>query len=145
MKKENLEFTEDQWATLSKVLRSTEAGAKIAEAIEAQIAPKKKVLNLTGHEINFLNQFGEVVSSIPSHGFVRSFSPRHLLEEIDGVPIYASDECECNLPPMEENTYLIVSLRTAIDAGCREDLLCVTETKRDATGRIVGCRGVIRP
>lgn len=105
----------------------------------------KRIRNLTGHELNFMNQFGETIKTLPSDGFVRSYTPHQITHYINGIPVLESSPTETNLPEKEEGTYLIVSLRVALDAGLRDDLLVVTENKRDSTGRVVGCRGVIRP
>ncbi len=81
--------------------------------------------------------------------FPRSDAPARLLadfqivEEIDGVPLGTLTlGAVTGLPtPNDAMMYIVSSLVREASAD-RTDLLVIAEEVRDATGRIVGCRGL---
>ena len=121
-------------------------GCMAAEAARAF----PKVVNLTGHHVDFIQNDGTKVSIPPAvivdgegHEFPAP-APR-LLEKrqdidytVDGVPIVEKEwkiDTRCPLPDPQPNTFYIVSALVANAFPERSDLLC-PETRKTRDGRV---------
>ena len=101
-----------------------------------------KIINMTPHSINVMNQNGESILIIqPSGNLIRLAQKTETVGEINGIPLTKNTFGEPEgLPEYEEGTYYIVSalLKTALPE--RKDLIVPSEPVRDEAGRIIGCR-----
>jgi len=108
-----------------------------------------KVINLTPHSIELVDDEGNLIVSLPSVGIARA---REQVEytrpvEVDGwvVPVarvsYGSLE---GVPDPGYGTFYVVSRICAEAAPEREDLLVPGPAVRDPQGRVIGCKGLAR-
>lgn len=107
-----------------------------------------KLINLTPHPVNILDENNNVILSIPPSGELRLPEQAIPAEEIevDGVKItivLKAISPDAPLPPQEEGTFYIVSLITAQTAR-RPDFLVPDQVVRDKDGNIIGCRRLAR-
>jgi len=109
-----------------------------------------KVVNLTPHDVNIVNEAGEIIASFPKSGIVaRVATTKQVVGEIDGIPIkavkYGAIE---NLPEPDGESMFIVSMVVASAASARDDLICPDTapdaTVRDKNGQITGVRNFAR-
>ena len=108
---------------------------------------KMKVINLTPHNINILDESGNNVKTFAASGSVARLpmttEPAGQLP--DGTPlsrtVMHTDRCE-GLPDPQQGTYFIVSLAVKTAFPQRGDLLVPAEAVRDDKGRIIGCRSL---
>lgn len=107
------------------------------------------IKNLTPHMISMVNENGEVVRQYPSEGIARATQSNIQVGEIDGIPLMETSFGETiDLPEYQDGVYIVVSIITANAAKANgrrvDDLLITTDTVRDETGRIVGCKAFAR-
>lgn len=107
------------------------------------------IRNLTPHCITMVTTDGEVSHTFPSEGIARATQTNVQVGEVNGIPVMETHFGETvDLPEFQEGTYLIVSIITANAARANGrttcDLLLTTDTVRDESGRIVGCRAFAR-
>lgn len=100
-----------------------------------------KIVNLTPHTINLY--VGEtLVQSIPSTGLARAKATSVQIGEVNGFPIYRTSYGTVEgLPAAQDDTVYIVSALAAQAVPERADVLIVSDTVRNDSGQIVGCRG----
>lgn len=108
-----------------------------------------KIVNLTPHELTFVRDDGTVLAKIPPSGTVaRVASVSTKVGEIDGIPVFSTEFGELTgLPdPAEETIYVASTLvaQAASRAG-RMDVYSPAELVRDASGAVVGCKGLQVP
>ena len=105
-----------------------------------------KIINLTPHDINIVNNAGEVIITYPPMGVIprlreilRDYGD--LLTNVYPIPVEIVSYGETlNLPDQELNTYLIVSKMIADANLKRTDLLFPGELVRNDKGQIIGCK-----
>ena len=107
------------------------------------------IKNLTPHKIVMVNADGAVTREYESEGIARATQSNIQVGEVDGVPLMETSFGETiDLPEYQDGVYLIVSIITANAAKANgrrvDDLLITTDTVRDETGRIVGCKAFAR-
>lgn len=105
-----------------------------------------KIVNLTPHAINFVNEEGESVMAIePSGQIARVTAKTEITGFIAGIPVTETvfGEVE-NLPDSTQGTIFIVSSLVAQRCKGRVDVFIPNESVRDANGRIVGCKSLGR-
>ena len=100
------------------------------------------LINLTPHTINMVNASGEVTLEIePELTPARCKVEREVAFTVAGFDVNRSVFGEVvGLPPVQDETWYIVSRIVAEAAKTRKDLLVPDETVRDEEGRIVGCK-----
>ena len=107
------------------------------------------IRNLTPHLITMVNAEGKVLRTFPSEGIARATQSNIQVGDLDGIPVMETSFGKTiDLPEFQEDTFLIVSVITANAAKANGrttcDLLLTTDTVRDESGRIVGCRAFAR-
>ena len=121
---------------------------KLREHLEKQAYPDR-IINLTGHDITILdedNQVVDVLTGRTPHYVCSAALEKRNERIVCGIPVH-DRVCTSiyNLPDPVPNTYYVVS---SITAYCipeeRDDLLTVSDQVRDAAGRVIGCRSLIR-
>lgn len=115
----------------------------------AERAYPMRIVNLTPHDINILDENDNVVNVLPGagrSGSVRATVVRKNSMQICGVPVCDRICTElCNLPAPQKNTYYVVSQMAArYVTERRDDLLTIDTQVRDEFDRVIGCRGLIR-
>lgn len=106
-----------------------------------------ELVNLTPHEITILSETGARVAVIPPSGSVaRIAAASHgVCARVGGVPICDVEHGDATgIPDPRPGVRDIVSLVTALAVTSRDDLLAPWGEVRDASGRILGCRGLQR-
>lgn len=104
------------------------------------------IINKTPHVLNVHLAGGGVREFTPTLPAARCAVSRVASGEIDGIEVDQVSFGEVqDLPPPEENVFLVVSALVASAAKHRTDLLVVGEAVRDGNGRVVGCKGLSRP
>ena len=103
-----------------------------------------KMVNLTPHVINVLNEDNTLLKAIEPSGVVaRCSTCREEAGKIDGIPVNrTSFGVVSGLPGPEPGTYYIVSALTAQAVPNRADVLVTDDAVRDQEGRIIGCRAL---
>lgn len=104
------------------------------------------IRNLTPHDVIIYNDDGEIIAHYPPEGSVaRAQQSMIPYGEVNGIVVtkttFGATE---NLPAPEDGVFLIVSQITASAAKAEgrsvDDLLLTSDTVRDETGKIIGCR-----
>ena len=108
-----------------------------------------KIINLTPHELTFVNDDGTVIAKIPPSGTVaRVASTSKKVGEIDGIPVFSTEFGDVvGLPDPEEGAVYITSTivaQAAARAG-RTDVYSPAELVRDENGAVIGCKGLQIP
>lgn len=99
--------------------------------------------NLTPHVLNILDEEGEQVLALPSEGVARCAVAQRVVEEHDGVVLFAQEFGEVEgLPEPEEGTIYVVSLLVRQAVPHRRDLASPGQLVRDEAGQPVGCKGL---
>lgn len=109
-----------------------------------------KIVNLTPHVVNVVDESGNLIDYIPCSGMIARASMRR--ETVDYIKVEGVDVPinqtrigkVYDLPDPKPGTIYIVSLLTAQNCRDRDDLYVVDDTIRDDDGRIVGCRALAR-
>lgn len=109
------------------------------------MAQIKKIVNLTPHDINVVDDDGNNIISFPSQGTVRLSSDivsGGSVKDVSGVNIPLTKTSFGNpqgLPDKDGRLFIVSSL---VAQACpnRDDLLIVNDTVRDDSGKIIGCR-----
>lgn len=144
----DLNLSKEQWSALASVLGSVDSGKEIAAAISSAVNPKK-IINLTPHDVVIVDDAGTEIKRLPHcsdlRDVTRIYMERTLVDVVDGIQIYAeAPEYDVSaLPDEMPNTYYVVS-RAVAYAVNREDLLVPKDVVRDASGAILGCKGLMR-
>lgn len=116
----------------------------IADQLQDRLFPTR-IINMTGHEIRLFNDEGTLLKTFAPEGTIRAKIVRGETEIICGVPVTEryNEINEEDLPPKIPNTFYIVSGVTAnASPADRDDLLVVDYPVKDATGKVIGCRGL---
>ncbi|MDY6856731.1 MAG: hypothetical protein SWO11_18890 [Thermodesulfobacteriota bacterium] len=104
-----------------------------------------RVINMTPHPVNILDQTGAEIVSFPSAGQVRLQMATVDVGYINKIrltkTVYGEPE---GLPERRPGTYCIVSQMVKSALPDRKDLLVPSEVVRDDSGRIIGCRSLGR-
>lgn len=105
---------------------------------------KKKVVNLTPHQINVFAGGRLVLTAEPSGAVARCPLTKKAAGDVNGAPVYRMEAgYPTGLPAPEEGTVYIVSKIVAEALkGSRPDVLTVGSAVRDQSGRTIGCDGL---
>ena len=102
-----------------------------------------KIINLTPHTINIVNEENKITRTIESSGIVRLSQETKVSGKIDGVTISESIFGQSEgLPGSELGIFYVVSRLVLAAHPERDDLLVPNELVRDEKGRILGCRSL---
>lgn len=107
-----------------------------------------KIINLTPHAVNIVNNDNSVAITIESSGNVARCS--QTIDIVDTIsvnniviPVSSSSYGEVvDLPAPQDNTYYIVSRLVMSACPNRQDLLVPNDLVRDEAGRVIGCRSL---
>lgn len=105
----------------------------------------EKIINLTPHTVNIVDETGKVTRSLPSQGIARAKQTAEVIGDIDGIELVSMKYGEPeDLPDPAEGQWYIVSIITANAAKAVgrdiSDLLITADPVRDTDGRIIGCK-----
>lgn len=105
-----------------------------------------KIVNLTPHAINFVDQEGNAVLSVePSGNLARVSSRITTVDSIDGIPVTETVFGEVEgLPAEQDGVIYLVSAIVAARCPNRTDVFIPSESVRDDKGRIIGCKSLGR-
>lgn len=105
-----------------------------------------EIVNLTPHDINFVNAAGEAVLTVPSSGTLARVSSRTIVTgSVAGIPVTETEFGSVEgLPEPQDGIIYIVSALVAQRCKHRNDVFIPNESVRDEKGRIVGCRSLGR-
>lgn len=107
-----------------------------------------KLVNLTPHAINFVDENGDVVKTLEGAAeadLCRVTFKSTIVGMVDGIQIEETRFGEVEgLPPQKEGVCYVVSRLVANAAANRDDLLVPSQQVRDSEGKIVGCRSLSR-
>lgn len=120
---------------------------KLREQLEAKAYPEK-IINLTPHDINLLDENNQVIKVFPCakpHNVCTAEIDTTEIREVGGVPVhFRTCNNVYNLPDPEPKVFYIVSSIAAYCVGdTRNDLLTVSGQVRDASGRTIGVRRLV--
>ena len=107
-----------------------------------------KIINLTPHAINVVDENDSVVVTIEASGNVARCSQTiNIIDNITlnnvSVPISASCYGEVvDLPAPQDGVHYIVSRLVMSACPNRQDLLVPNDLVRDEAGRVIGCRSL---
>lgn len=103
------------------------------------------MVNLTPHDVNFVDNDGNIVRTVKPSGVVARRSVETIvIGEIDGIQVTESVFSDIeNLPEEAEDTIYIVSSLVA-ERAKRPDVYIPNESVRDSNGRIIGCKSLGR-
>ncbi len=107
-----------------------------------------RIINLTPHNITFVDAVGNVVLTVePSGQIARCATSRVQVGTVtvDGisVPVNQTRFGEVSdLPNPQPDTIFVVSALVAQAVPDRQDVFVVDDTVRDNQGRIIGCRAL---
>lgn len=111
-----------------------------------------KIINLTPHAVNIVNNDNSVAITIEASGNVARCSQTiDIVDTIDltidlnnvAIPVSSSSYGEVvDLPAPQDNTYYIVSRLVMSACPNRQDLLVPNDLVRDEAGRVIGCRSL---
>ena len=107
---------------------------------------KTKIMNLTPHAINFVNESGETILTIEPCGELARVTAKTVVTgEINNIPVTTTEFGEVEgLPDPTPDTIFIVSSLVAGRVPEREDVFIPNESIRDDKGRIIGCKSLGR-
>lgn len=116
-----------------------------------------KIINLTPHTVNIVDQTGNTIATFPSEGNARANQTEKLVGSVNGICLFSVEFGETvGLPEPEEGVKYVVSIITANAAKAAgrdtSDLLLTTKLVRKdengviatgmtAKGQIIGCEG----
>ena len=104
---------------------------------------KTKVINMTPHPINLIDEFNVCYRTIESSGNIRLESSISRIGMIDDIPFTATKFGDTkDIPKFKLGTYYIVSQLVLSAIKDRVDLLVPSEVVRDEEGNIIGCRSL---
>lgn len=101
-----------------------------------------KIINLTPHPVNVLDENGKVVRTFPTSGTIARLEVEtERTGIIDGIPTVRTKFGKPEgLPAPTGGTFYIVSQLVKSGSPMRPDLLVPADVVRDTEGRIIGCR-----
>lgn len=103
-------------------------------------------VNLTPHDISLYGQNNKLKEVIPSSGNARCLETTKVIDHIGDYPVVSIVFGEVEgLPPFKDGVFLIVS-KIVLEAlhGTRNDCVCVSDTVRDESNRIIGAKAFSR-
>lgn len=105
-----------------------------------------KIVNLTPHQINFVDDNGVAILTVePSGTLARVTTATVITGEINGIPTTETRFGEVEgLPEKEEGVIFLVSSLVAQRCQDRDDVFIPNESVRDDKGRIIGCKSLGR-
>ena len=105
----------------------------------------KKILNMTPHPVNIIDEENKVILSIQPTGLVRLKAITVKKDSINGIPTSSTEFGQPDgLPDFSFGTFIIVSQLVKSALPQRTDLLVPAEVVRDKEGNIIGCRSLGR-
>ena len=105
-----------------------------------------RVVNMTPHPVNILNDRDEEIKTIPASGdLIRLRANVVRSGEINGIPLSRTVfGAAQGLPERADGVYYIVSQLVKSALPDRDDLLVPAEVVRNSDGHIIGCRSLGR-
>ncbi len=108
-----------------------------------------KIINLTLHPVDIVDEKGNIIKVFESEGVARAAQKDVEIGTLEGIPIIETTFGELvNLPKHSPGTYYIVSAITAkaADLSGRDtsDLLLPGKTVRNSSGQIIGCQALAK-
>lgn len=106
-----------------------------------------RIINLTPHTINIVDEAGNKIVDLPSEGEARAVQKNVNFGHLGDVPLVRVEFGEpIGLPEPAENTFYVVSAITANAAKAAGrttgDLLLTAETVRNEKNQIIGCKAL---
>ena len=107
-----------------------------------------KIINLTPHAVNIVNNDNSVAITIEASGNVARCSQTintvgNITVNSVAIPVSSSSYGEVvDLPAPQDNIYYIVSRLVMSACPNRQDLLVPNDLVRDEAGRVIGCRSL---
>jgi len=134
---------------MNKLTEQFNALKIIFESEDPYINMKVDLINLTPHEVNFVNKQGEEVLKIPPSGTIVRVEKEQVPivdVEVEGnifpyIKIHYTEVQE--IPEEKENTLYIVSTLCA-QYSDRNDLVILEDLVRDNDGRIIGAKSIAK-
>lgn len=114
-----------------------------------RIGENMRIINLTPHTINIVDEAGNKIVDLPSEGEARAVQKNVNFGHLGDVPLVRAEFGEpIGLPEPAENTFYIVSAITANAAKAvgrtTDDLLLTAETVRNEKNQIIGCKALAK-
>lgn len=108
-----------------------------------------KIINLTPHTINIVDEAGNKIADLLSEGEARAVQKNVSLGNLGDIPLVKTEFGEpIGLPEPSENTFYIVSAITANASKAAgritDDLLLTAETVRNEKNQIIGCKALAK-
>ena len=101
------------------------------------------IKNMTPHDVNIVDDKGNVIGTFPSDGLIRLKAETISVGHHDGVRLsstkFGNPE---GLPKEKAGTLLIVSQLVKSALPERNDLVVPAEIIRDENGQIIGCKSL---
>jgi len=106
-----------------------------------------RIINLTPHTINIVDEAGNKIVDLPSEGEARAVQKNVNFGHLGDVPLVRAEFGEpIGLPEPAENTFYVVSAITAnaakVAGRTTDDLLLTAETVRNEKNQIIGCKAL---
>ena len=104
------------------------------------------IVNLTPHDINFVDNDGNVVRTINRSGDVARVSSHSVIvDNVDGIDVCSTSFGDIQgIPDAQDNTIFIVSRICKSAVPDRDDVLCPGDAFRNDAGQVVGCKNLSR-
>lgn len=101
-----------------------------------------QIINLTPHDVTFVNDEGKPIMTIPSSGVTRVASTTAIVSEFNGIPVTETTFGQVEGLPEERPGVVYIVSRMVATAAKRNDLYVPGMQVRDAEGRVIGCKSL---
>ena len=102
-----------------------------------------KIVNLTPHNVNIINEDGSIRTIKASGTVARCAQSTQVVDTIDNIPITTTNFGDVvDLPLPQADTMFIVSRLVLTACSDRNDLLVPNDFVRDDNGNIIGCKSL---
>ena len=102
-----------------------------------------KIVNLTPHNVNIINEDGSIRTIKASGTVARCTQSTQVVDTIDNIPITTTNFGDVvDLPLPQADTMFIVSRLVLTACSDRDDLLVPNDFVRDDNGNIIGCKSL---
>lgn len=139
-------YVDSVWVEIDETPYQDDDTLSIIDQALNHLSADVKIINLTPHDVNIINDSGEVIRTYPATGTVaRVTSSASKVREIDGVAVVSTEFGEVEgLPTQSSDTVYIVSMLVAQALPDRTDLIAPDtgpqSVVRDDKGQILGVR-----
>lgn len=144
------DYVDSVWVEIDEIPYQSDNTLDIVNKALDHLSDDVKVVNLTPHDVNIVNDNGEVIRTYPATGTVaRVASSASKVREIDGVDVVSTEFGDVDgLPPQSSDTVYIVSMLVAQALSDRTDLIAPDtgpqSVVRDDKGQIIGVKRFAR-